>query len=352
MSLRSPLNARRLLYGCLIREDGERLLGRDEVWDCTACCTCADRCPRGLKPVEVLRAIRSLKIESGHIPQTAIDALESSLKHGNPWGRSRRKRSAWAEGVRVRSVEQGHASERLWMVECTAAYDPRCQVMAQSLARIFEVAGFDYTTLGNEEVCCGSEMLRLGESGLFEELCETNKQTFQELGIREIVATSPHCMNTYRKDYLLGLPVHHYSEVLAEFAAEGRVPYRRELGLRVAFHDPCYLGKQNRVYDAPRAAIRAIPGVELLEFDRARERSLCCEGGGGRMWLEGMGDGERNAQIRIREAVTLGVDAVITACPFCLLTLDDARKTTGLEEKIEVVDLAELTVRSLAGTEA
>jgi Fe-S oxidoreductase len=347
MSLRSPLNSRRLLYESLLREDGEALLEREEVWDCTACRTCADRCPRELKPVEVIRAIRTLKIEGGRIPQTAMDALESGLKHGNPWGRSRQKRSAWIEGADVKSLDDGVESERLWFVGCTPAYDPRCQAIARGLAALFAAADLDYTTLGNEETCCGSEFLRLGEEGLFEELAETNRETFKELGVRELVATSPHCMNTFRRDYGLEIPAVHYSEALQSLLAEGRLPLEKEVPLRVAFHDPCYLGKQNGVYDAPREVLRAVPGLTLVEFDRSRERSLCCEGGGGRMWIEGMGEGERNAQRRIRDAVEMGVDAVVTACPFCLLTLEDARKTTGLEEKVEVVDLAELAARAV-----
>ncbi|GAB4287023.1 MAG: hypothetical protein Kow0092_40230 [Deferrisomatales bacterium] len=347
MSLRSPLNARRLLYEALLREDGEALLEREDVWDCTACRTCADRCPRELQPVDVLREIRTLKIEGGRIPQTVMDALESSLKHGNPWGRSRRKRAAWAEDLPVRSLEADQEAERLWFVGCTPAYDPRCQESARALARLFAAAELEYTTLGSEEVCCGSEILRLGELGLFEELSETNKELFGELGFSEIVTTSPHCLNTFRNDYGWSLRCLHYSQVLADLLADGRLALPREVPLRVAFHDPCYLGKQNGIYAPPRQVLARIPGVELVEFDRSRERSLCCEGGGGRMWLEGMGEGERNAQLRVKDAAGMGVDAVVTACPFCLLTLEDARKTSGLEEAIQVVDLAELTARAL-----
>jgi Fe-S oxidoreductase len=347
MGLRSPLNARRLLYEATVREDGDALLEREEVWDCTACRTCADRCPRGLEPVQVLRDIRTRKIEGGRIPQTVMDALESCLKHGNPWGRSRMKRAAWAEGEDVHSLEQDHDSQRLWFVGCTPAYDPRCQDAARALARVFAAAELDYTTLGNEEVCCGSEILRLGELGLFEELRETNRETFRELGFTELVTTSPHCMNTFKADYGLEPPAAHYSQLLARLVAEGRVPFGAGTPRKVVFHDPCYLGKQNAIYDAPREVLDAIPGVERLEFDRCRERSLCCEGGGGRMWLEGMGEGERNAQLRVRDAAALGVDAVVTACPFCLLTLEDARKTAGLEDTLEIVDLAELVAGAL-----
>ncbi len=347
VGLRSPLNSRRLLYEAVVREDGDALVARDEVWDCTACRTCSDRCPRQLDPATVIREIRTLKIESGRIPSTVMDALESCLKYGNPWGRSRQRRTAWAEDVPVRSVEDGHESDRLWFVGCTPAYDPRCQAMARALARLFHAAGYPYTTLGTEEVCCGSEMLRLGELGLFEELLETNREALRELEVREVVTTSPHCLTALRTDYDLEIPVRHASEALADLAGAGRLPLVREVPLRVAFHDPCYLGRQNGVYDAPRQVLAAIPGVEPVEFDRCRERSLCCEGGGGRMWLEGLGEGERNAQRRVRDAAGLGVDAVVTACPFCLLTLEDARKTAGVEDAIEIVDLAELAARAL-----
>ena len=262
------------------------------------------------------------------------------------------KRTAWAEGITVNSIEEDAESERLWFVGCTPAYDPRAMGMAKALACIFEVAGVDYTTLGSEEVCCGSEMLRAGEEGLFEELSEVNKENFAELEFAEVVATSPHCMNTFIADYGLDIPVTHYTQLLAALAAEGKLPFGGESEeVKVAFHDPCYLGKQNSIYDAPRNVLKAVPGVELVEFARSRERSLCCEGGGGRMWIEGMGEGERNAQIRVRDAIEMGVDVIATACPFCLLTLEDAVKTTGSEGKIRIFDIAEIVVNSIDGSE-
>ncbi len=343
VGLRSPLNARDLIYRAILETDEETILSREEVWDCTGCRTCSDRCPRGLDPGGVIRAVRTRKIEGGRIPKTLMEALESAMKHGNPWGRSRMKRAAWTEGLNVPSFEAGDESETLWFVGCTPSYDPRCQKAAVSLAGVFAAAGFPHAILGNEETCCGSEFLRLGESGLFEELSETNRANFKELGVTSVVTTSPHCMNTFLKDYgEPEVPARHYSQVLADLAQKGSFSWKREVGLKVAYHDPCYLGKQNKVYDEPRNALKAVPGLELLEFDRCRERSLCCEGGGGRMWLEGEGTGERNAQRRVRDAVDMGVDAIAVACPFCLLTLEDAAKTTGLEEKIIIRDIAEI----------
>lgn len=343
VSIRSPLNSRALIYKAVIGGEDEEILSREEVWDCTGCRTCSDRCPRGLDPGGVIRAVRTRKIEGGRIPKTLMDALESAMKHGNPWGRSRMRRTAWTDGVEVRSLENGDESENLWFVGCTPSYDPRCQEVAKSLAMVFAAANYDYAILGNEETCCGSEFLRLGETGLFEELSETNKENFKELGIKEIVTTSPHCMNTFLKDYAeLGVNALHYTQPLAALAASGAFNWKTELNLKAVYHDPCYLGKQNGVYDEPRASLKALPGLELLEFDRSRERSLCCEGGGGRMWLEGEGTGERNAQTRVKDAYALGAEVIATACPFCLMTLTDAAKTTGLEEKIRVLDISEL----------
>lgn len=352
VSIRSPLNSRALIYKAVIGADDEEILSREEVWDCTGCRTCSDRCPRGLDPGGVIRAVRTRKIEGGRIPKTLMDALESAMKHGNPWGRSRMRRAAWTDGIEVRSLENGDESENLWFVGCTPSYDPRCQETAKSLAVVFGAAGYDYAILGNEETCCGSEFLRLGETGLFEELSETNKENFKELGLTGIVTTSPHCMNTFIKDYgEMGIKAVHYSQPLAKLASSGVFSWKRELGIKAVYHDPCYLGKQNGIYDEPRAALKALPGLELFEFDRSRERSLCCEGGGGRMWLEGEGTGERNAQTRVKDAHALGAEVIATACPFCLMTLTDAAKTTGLEEKIRVLDISELYAMALSEEE-
>ncbi len=178
-------------------------------------------------------------------------------------------------------------------------------------------------------------------------LMEGNIESFNKYDIRSIVTTSPHCYNTIKNDYGQdGLQVSHYTQVLAE-TIEGKNPFSREMKKVVTYHDPCFLGKQNGIFDEPRQILQSIPGVTFIDFDRSREKSLCCEGGGGRMWVESSDQGARLAETRVQDAVEMGAEILATACPFCLLTLEDAVKTTGNEEKLSVMDITEILVEVL-----
>jgi Fe-S oxidoreductase len=203
--------------------------------------------------------------------------------------------------------------------------------------------------MGIEEVCCGNEIRRLGDLWNFEALMEQNLANFKSGSIRQIVVNSPHCYNTFKKDYSdLALEVKHYTQVIDGLLREGRLTFSGGFAKKVAYHDPCYLGKHNQIYDEPRSVLQAVPGLNYFEFDRSRERSLCCEGGGGRMWIEAFDAKERTANIRVREALDLGVDVIATACPFCLLTLEDAVKIGGHEERLKVMDIMEIVDQVLA----
>jgi Fe-S oxidoreductase len=188
----------------------------------------------------------------------------------------------------------------------------------------------------------------MGEEGLFEELMESNVKLFQERGAHQLMTTSPHCFNVFKNEYSqFEGDVRHYTQVIWEILQEERLGFSKELGWRVTYHDPCFLGKQNDIFEEPRGILGKIPGLEFEELDRNRERSLCCEGGGGRMWTEDVAQQERLAEIRVKDAVDLGAEVLVTACPFCLLTLEDAVKTTGNEEKIQVLDLIEIVEMAL-----
>jgi len=338
VALKSSLNIRSIIYNAII---GEELDFAPEFWDCTTCSTCTSRCPKGVQPVDVIVGLRSTQIESGRVQPTIRDTLESVFKYGNPWGRIREKRSDWAKELDIQNIGEG--ADALWFVGCTPAYDNRVQQIAKSLVRIFNKAGVDFGTLGNEETCCGNEVRRMGEEGLFENLVEDNLKIFRKYQFKQLITTSPHCYNTFKNEYEgLDWDLHHYTQFLSALIEEKRLDFSKELNKTVTYHDPCFLGKQNKVYDEPRSILKAIPGIKFVEFDRSRERSLCCEGGGGRMWVEASKEGERLSEIRIRDAVELGAEILATACPFCLLTLEDAVKTTGNEGKIEVKDIAEL----------
>lgn len=352
VSLKSKLNIRRLMIEGILERIPERLNEKQEIWDCTTCKTCTIRCPRGLKPMDLVIGIRSMLVEEGHIPKTIIEAMENAYKHGNPWGKPKSKRTEWTklltEELKIKDFSQGDHAEYLYFVGCTASSDPRIQQVAMALVRCLIHSGIDFAILGNEEQCCGNEIRRMGEQGLFEELMEGNIKSFESYGIERIFTSCPHGFNTLRNEYPNGrFEILHTTQILSKSIESGKLKLKKELKRKVTYHDPCFLGKQNNIFDEPRLILNAIPGITLKELDRSRERSLCCEGGGGRMWVESSSEGERLAEIRVRDAMELGVEAIVTACPFCLLTLEDAVKTTGNEENIRVMDLTELLVEAI-----
>jgi Fe-S oxidoreductase len=331
----------------------EHLSERLELWDCTTCKTCTLRCPRGLKPMDLVIGMRGTLVEEGQIPKTIIEAMESVYKHGNPWGKPKNKRVEWTkelpEDLKVKDFSQGDRAEFLYFAGCTASFDPRIQQVARALVLSLHHAGVDFGILGNEETCCGNEIRRMGETGLFEELVEANVQRFEAHQIERILTACPHGYNVLKNEYPQGkFEVLHATQLLAKKLEEGKLSPMREIKKVVTYHDPCFLGKQNVIFDEPRALIQAIPGLTFKELDRSRERSLCCEGGGGRMWVESSSEmGQRLAEIRVQDAVELGAEILATSCPFCVLTLEDAVKTTGHEEKIRVMDVTELLAEAL-----
>jgi len=349
VSLRTHLNVRRVVYDGMRGVGPKDAKGLPAAWNCTTCSNCTDRCPKGVKPMELVIGLRSAAIEKGRIEPTIRDALESTLKHGNPWGRGRDKRMEWAEELDVPVAGEGEAIPLLFYVGCTPAYDPEAQSVAGALAALFKAAGVEYSTLGTNESCCGNDIKRMGEEGLFEMLVDGNKEEFGGHEIGRIVTGSPHCMNTFKNEYgEMPADTIHYSQLLAELLEDGKLKFGGSVEKKVTFHDACFLGKHNGIYDEPREVLSAIPGVEFEELDRSRERALCCEGGGGRMWVEAVEErGERLSETRVNDAVALGADYLVTACPFCLLTLQDAVKTSGNEGKIEIIDLAVLAAMAL-----
>jgi Fe-S oxidoreductase len=233
-------------------------------------------------------------------------------------------------------------------VGCAPSYDPRVQNVSTALVKIFQKAELDFGILGKKESCCGNEIRRMGEQTLFKKLAKDNSALFKKLGVKRIITISPHCLNTFKNEYPdMGIPVQHYTQVLADLIETGKIKMLKGLEIQTTYQDPCFLGKQNLIFDEPRKILSSIPGMQFVEMERSRERSFCCEGGGGRMWTEVGTEGKRNGEIRIREAIGLGAKVIATACPFCLLTLEDATKTSGLATEIMVKDIAELAVEAL-----
>jgi Fe-S oxidoreductase len=345
VSMKTVLNIRSLIYETLVGvlPDPTHM---EQLWDCTCCFTCVERCPKDVRPAELIIGLRSLLVESGKIPGTVGDALMGIFRQGNPLGFAREDRAAWADGLGVKSAREG--CETLLFTCCTSAYDQRAQPVTRALVRALQASGVDFGSLGTEETCCGNEVRRVGEMGLFEMLTEEGKPLLEGTGAQRIVTTSPHCFNTFSKEYnLQGMEVLHYTQFVARLLEEGRLTLSKPVERTVTYHDPCFLGKQNHIYDEPRAILQAIPGVKFVEMDRIRDRSLCCEGGGGRMWCEGTNLEERTAFQRVHEAADTGADVLAVACPFCLAMLEDAAKVQGLADRLQVLDIMELVEQAL-----
>ncbi|MBN2122943.1 MAG: (Fe-S)-binding protein [Deltaproteobacteria bacterium] len=339
----TPFNIRKLVRKNFLKRDIEEAI----LWYCTSCGECTLRCPRDVKPSEMIFALRGEMVEQGRIPLSIQKALENTFVLKNPWAKPREKRGDWVkeEGqvVRIPHVKDTE-SRRLLFTCCIQAYDPRCMVIPISVSRLLHLAGVEFGILGPEEACCGNEIRRMGEEGLFEDLREENAATFEKYGVKEIIALSPHCMNALKNDYAdLGIPVTHYTEVLADRIDKGALAFNTPYNQKVIYHDPCFLGKQNKVYDAPRKLLRAVEGLELLEFSYARENSLCCEGGGGRMFYEAEITYTRNSEKRVQEAVSRGAGVLTTSCPFCVMTLEDP----ATEKDLPVRELSEILVEAL-----
>ncbi len=349
---KTTLNIRTLIYHMLINSNMD-VDAHKELWDCTACFTCVERCPKDVEPAELIIALRGELVESGRVPETVGTALMGIFRQGNPSGMARQDRELWAEGMEE-SLERAKVAARegcdlLYFVGCIPSYDQRIQPVARALLKTFENTGLSVGTLGTQESCCGNEVRRMGEVGLFEMLVEENGELLRSVGAGQVVTTSPHCFNTFKKEYGLDeTEVVHYTQFLANLIEKGELTFPKSVAgadgkeKTVTYHDPCFLGKQNQIYDEPRAILEAIPGIKLVEMDRNRERSLCCEGGGGRMWVEGTNLEERLAFQRVEEAAETGADILAVACPFCLLTLEDAVKVRGLDEQLQVMDIMEL----------
>jgi len=346
VAIKSNLNVRRLINYSLDKALKISELTELGVWECTACSACNERCPKDVKPANLITRLRSQLVEKGRIPTTIQAALESTYLHGNPWGRPREKRLEWAKDLNLNILAPGAKTDVLLFVCCTNCYDERCQKSARALVKLLRTAGVEFGVLGEAETCCCSEQRRMGEQGLFEEIAESNTKIFRSRNCRRIVTTSPHCFNVFLNDYPdLNLPVFHYTQLLAELFDQGRLKFTSQIKETITYHDPCFLGKQNKVFEEPRRLLKAV-SRDFIEFERNRELSMCCEGGGGRMWIESESQG-RLSEIRVRDAIDMHASVIATACPFCCLTLEDAVKTTNSEDKICIKDIAELLVAAL-----
>lgn len=329
-------------------------------WLCTSCGACRAACPIQIDGNDLIRETRGYVVEEGvHVPEALARALEGIAKHGNPWQGRRSRRASWADGLALEEASRGARAEVLWLPGCTLAYDTRCQHVARATAKLFDAGGDEVVIGGEREVCSGDLARRCGEDGLFEMMLEENLALFAETGASTVVVSSPHDWHAlaFEAPRLLArmpevaspLPrVLHVFEVLAQRVAAGRVAFGNGAARRIAFHDPCYLGRHHGLFDPPRQVLRALPGVTLVEMEDHHASSRCCGGGGGRMWFEPEASGTmKMSERRARQAAEAGADTLATGCPWCLIQLEDALKTAGLEGELRVADVTELAAEGL-----
>lgn len=322
----------------------------DNIWLCTQCNSCTLFCPKLVDCANAIVDDHSLLVEAGNIPKTVKDVLESVYKHHNPMGTHQSKRMDWAKDLEVQTYPATTKADVLFFTCCSNAFDLRNQEAARTMAEIFNKLGVSFATLGTEEWCCGDHMIRMGEKGLFEELAIHNIDMFKKFTAQKIITMSPHCYNTFKNDKPYKnekLNVQHYTQFVAEAIKQGKIKPAKAVHRKVAYHDPCFLGKRNDIYDEPRQILRAIPGVELVEMRRTKQSSFCCGGGAGRVWTEEAEPDKRPCVGRVEEALDLGVDTIAVACPYCITTLEDAVKVLDVENKIAVKDVLELLKETL-----
>jgi Fe-S oxidoreductase len=350
VSMKTALNIRGIIYEALI-EDFIEVSGMEVLWDCTNCLTCSIRCPKDIKPADVIIGLRGYIVGEGKgVPPRVRDALMSAFTRGNTLGFATEDREAWAGDLdfEVKNVLDEGQTDLLFYVGCTPAYDPRIQPVTRALATVFQRADIEFGTMGMDEFCCGHEIRRIGEAEGFESMVQEYHEMLQEFEARRMVTVSPHCYNAFHNEYGdMPFPVQHYTQLLVELLDQGKLAFNNEIGKKVTYHDPCFLGKHNDIYDEPRHILQRIPGLEFEEVPRSGGRGVGCGGGGGRMWAEGTNLEERLAHQRVRDAADLGAEVLAVACPFCLLTLEDAVKILGLDDQLQVMDIMELVAQAM-----
>jgi Fe-S oxidoreductase len=323
------------------------LIKPDEVWSCTTCGACEEECPVMIEYIDKMIDMRRHMIETGIAPKAFNQTLTFFEKTGNPFGKPASKRADWTKDipdVPVKILSAGDSVEVLFFVDSYGSFDPKVQAIAQAITKGLHKAGIDFGILGPEEWDSGHQVRRLGEEGLFQVLVEQNMAALESVKFNRIVTTDPHAFNTLKKDYPKPFDVYHYSQFFLELIKKGVLKPQSSLDAKdvYAYHDPCYLGRHNEVYDEPRELLRSIPGLRLVEMERNKDRSFCCGGGDVILWHEIEQEEIRMAEKRIRMAVDAGANVIVTACPFCLIHFEDAIKTAGLEGQLRVVDLMEL----------
>ncbi len=325
----------------------------DEIWSCTTCGQCEEECPLLIEYIDKIVDLRRGMVDEGNVPQTLQKPLKALESRGNPYGKLEKKRADWAKDKEFTKdcevkILDGKTAETLFFVDSVTSYDDRIQAIGRATARILDAAGQDFGILGAAEKDSGHEVRRFGEELLFMALRDQNVEAIKNSGAKRIVTADPHALNALKHDYKNMPPVEHISQTIARELKRGKLKLQGvdDPTKIYTYHDPCYLGRHNQIYDEPRAMLDAIPGLKRVEMDRCRDRSFCC-GGGGLMLFYEPKENERMGVLRVKMAAEAGANVIVTACPFCMVNIEDAIKVTGMEGKMTAIDLTELVDQQL-----
>jgi Fe-S oxidoreductase len=333
--------------------NGKPLIGNiyseDEIWSCTTCGACEEECPLLVEYIDKIVDLRRGMVDEGNVPQSLQKPLKALESRGNPYGKMEKKKADWAKAkefqqtCQVKILDGKNGADTLYFVDSITSYDDRMQAIGRATARILDHVGANFGILGAAEKDSGHEVRRFGEETLFMALRDHNVEAIKESGVERIVTADPHAYNALKHDYKDVPPVEHISQVIASEVKAGKIKFNPvENGNNVyTYHDPCYLGRHNQIYDDPRDVLDAIPGLKRVEMNRSRDRSFCCGGGGLMLFYEPKED-QRIGVKRVQMAAEAGANVIVTACPFCMVNIEDAIKVAGLEGKMTAIDLAEL----------
>lgn len=317
----------------------------EEIWRCTSCGKCPDQCPRGVSQIDLGISLRRIASEYEIFPTSvrpARTARASLISEGNPLQGERNNRADWAKDLSVKTFTED--MDVLYFPGCYLCYDPRMKKVAAATVNILKKAGVDFGILGTKENCCGESIRKIGSEEVFKTLAKENIKAFVENGVKRIVVSSPHCYHTFKNEYpefMVNFDVIHISQYLLELINEGKLQLNQEYGKKVTYHDPCYLGRHNDIYDEPREILKNIPGLELNEMSETGKYSLCCGGGGGRIWMDTPKD-ERFSDIRLKQANDVGADVLVTCCPYCITNFEESKLNLEYDDVLDIKDITEI----------
>lgn len=322
----------------------------DDIWRCTTCGICPQKCPRDVKQIESGVSLRRIATEYGVFPASAspIPAISASLTgEGNPLSEKREDRGAWAKELGIKPFTQ--EMEILYFVGCYLSYDPRMKKVAVATAHILKKAGIEFGILGAKENCCGESIRKTGDEELFRRLARENIKTFIDQGVKRILVSSPHCYHTFKNEYpefMVNFEVVHIAQYIGELIQQGRLELTGAFNKKVTYHDPCYLGRHNGIYDEPRQVLKTISGLELVEMADTKQESLCCGGGGGRIWME-THKGERFSDLRVEQAVAAQAQVLATACPYCITHFEESKLALADSDALDIKDITEIVQEAM-----